>query len=389
MSQIDWKIIQNKLEANLSPSDEKKFNRWLNSSTAHKEYFYKVQLFYKRDMDQEYPIPDSTDLFIKKLEKRRNKRRFINLMRYAAVTVLPILSFWAYWTSSDFTSYTESIVKEESLVKKNKSNKAVLITSDGQEHRLLSDNLSNINEDVNIDINKEEQKIGIKYNKQKATAKKRFNTLKTDRGGEYVVELCDGTKVHLNCESELTYPVNFNDGVRMVKLKGEAFFDVTKDKKRPFIVQVDNMNVKVLGTSFNVMAYTDEPNIQTTLVTGKVELKVKTAKGSRKMYLTPNKQATWNKHSHKLTKEEVDVNLYTSWIDGYFRFENKSMEEIMRSISRWYDVEVFYTNENLKNKLLTGKLYRFDNIEVLTSMIEKISGIKINANNKTVVITDN
>lgn len=184
--------------------------------------------------------------------------------------------------------------------------------------------------------------------------------------------MADGTKVYLNCDSELRYPVNFGERERRVELKGEAFFEVTKNGQ-PFIVDANDLSVEVLGTKFNLMAYANEESIQTTLVSGKVKVAVKgdDEENVESIYLEPGKQASWNKLNQTLSCKEVETDLYTSWINGYFRFENQRLEDVMRTISRWYDVKVFYQNPDLKNKRLTGKLYRFEDFSVLANMIEK------------------
>ena len=147
--------------------------------------------------------------------------------------------------------------------------------------------------------------------------------------------------------------------------------------------------MEVLGTRFNVSAYNNDETVQTTLVNG--SLKVEAKRGSstnQSITLVPGKQANFDKGKGTLESRDVDANLYTSWIDGYLRFEGQPLESIMRNISRWYDIEVNFENQQLKQKRLTGKLYRFDDFTVIFGMIEKISGTKIEIKNNIVTISE-
>lgn len=144
-----------------------------------------------------------------------------------------------------------------------------------------------------------------------------------------------------------------------------------------------------MGTRFNVMAYKDEGVIQTTLVSGKVNVNVKDeeTKNVRSLMLEPGKQASWNKETGALESKTVETELYTSWVNGYFRFEDQRLEDLMRNISRWYDVKIFYQNPTLKDKRLTGKLYRFSDFNVIANMLEKISGAEVKLNKNTIMIS--
>ncbi|HEY1164948.1 MAG TPA: FecR domain-containing protein [Chitinophaga sp.] len=177
--------------------------------------------------------------------------------------------------------------------------------------------------------------------KHAATDQHSFNTINIPRGGQYTVTLSDGTKVWLNSESSLTYPVVFGGTERRVILKGEAYFEVSKNEQQPFIAQTEHADVFVLGTHFNIDAYKDEKTEKVTLLEGSVRLSTGTAKA----LLTPGEQGIIAPSQTGIDKKKVNVNQVMAWKAGYFVFRNNTIQDIMRQIGRWYDVEVVYEGE--------------------------------------------
>jgi ferric-dicitrate binding protein FerR (iron transport regulator) len=387
MENIDWSIIRKKIKGQINLTEEQEFEEWLNSSLKHHAYFEKVEMFYKKDIEDQDQVPNTTDIFLKKIDSKSKVIQFKKIFSYAAVIAMPIMLAAGMLFLSDSGSKDQLAQVNTGKTAEAIQNQALLITSTGKTYDLESGLEQTIDEEQGVKIHKY-LNAGLKYENKNSSQEKEliYNTLKTAKGGEYQLELADGTTVYLNCDSELTYPVNFGRGERRVELKGEAFFEVTKNGQ-PFIVDVNDLSVEVLGTKFNVMAYANEEIIQTTLVSGKVKVVVNgEGKDNKSLYLEPGKQASWSKLSGTLDCKDVETELYTSWINGYFRFEDQRLEDIMRTISRWYDVKVFYQNPDIKNKRLTGKLYRFEDFSVLANMIEKISGAEVVKNNKAVVI---
>src|SRR5690606_8813347 len=161
-------------------------------------------------------------------------------------------------------------------------------------------------------------------------------TLTTPRAGQYTVVLADGTKVSLNAASELLYPSHFNVNERVVRLKGEAYFEVAPDKSKPFIVQTDRQRIHVLGTRFNVQAYADEKMQHTTLIEGAVVIKDKY--DLTNFQLKPGQQAV-SEANTKLFVHQVDPQEYISWKDGIIMLNSCALPEVLRQLERWYDVE--------------------------------------------------
>lgn len=389
---IDWDIILRKIKGRISASEEEILENWLKADPEHQKYYSEAVNFYKKDIsdfDLDL-VPSTTFDFLEKIDRKSRIVSFRRATRYAAAVLLPaliILSVWFY--SKNSTEKVELSANNTSSVIEPVSNKARLITSTGQSVLLETDKGAIIEDASGAKISNDSLG-GLKYQKESRIKSQQevYNTLITPRGGEYKLELADGTKVWLNCDSELKYPVAFVGKIRKVVLTGEAFFEVAKNGK-PFIVETADMTMEVLGTRFNISAYKNEGTVQTTLVNGSLKVVTKNIGSAlQSIVLVPGKQASFDKEKSILDSREVDVNLYTSWIDGYFRFEAQPLESIMRNISRWYNINVTFESQQLKDKKLTGKLYRFDDFTVITSMIEKISGTKVEANGNEITIAN-
>jgi hypothetical protein len=206
-----------------------------------------------------------------------------------------------------------------------------------------------------------------------------YNTMTTPRGGQYWVVLPDGSRVLLNAASSLTYPTTFSGTERKVELTGEAYFEVAHNAAKPFRVYSKSQIVEVLGTHFNINTYDDEPAIKTTLLEGKVKV-TSTAKNQTRI-LQPGQQAFLNALAFNVS--DVDVDEATAWKNGLFVFESNDIQQIMRMVSRWYDVDVAYTG-NLPSDKFSGSVSRFSNVSEVLNTLQltrkvhfKVSGKKI------------
>lgn len=226
---------------------------------------------------------------------------------------------------------------------------------------------------------------GIVYEERgKGMVTEEYNKLTTPIGGEYSLVLSDGTKVFLNADSELKYPVEFSDGKRIVDLKGEAYFEVHKDSLRPFIVRMNGAEVTVLGTSFNVNTYGDDGQIYTTLVNGSV--RVSSMKNKQEEILKPGMQSVMNVQSGLLTVRKVDVEPYVAWREGRFVFRAMTLDLIMRQLQRWYDFEVFYQNSELKDYEFRGVIKRDMDLDKVLSVIKATTNVDFEVKGKVITI---
>lgn len=245
-------------------------------------------------------------------------------------------------------------------------NKAVLILDDGSRINLDDAASGLIANESNTTIKKlPDGQLHYVAGTPKAGSEIRFNTVATPRGGQFQISLPDGSRVWLNAGSTLRFPTLFSGGERRVELSGEAYFEIAKNAGMPFRVITDDSEIKVLGTHFNVMAYKDEKQMNTTLVEGSVQI----LKGADKVFLKPGQAATLNKASEKITVAAADSDQAIAWKNGYFIFVDENIESIMRKVSRWYDVEISYTG-NLSNKDFTGTISRNKNVSELLRMLE-------------------
>ena len=216
---------------------------------------------------------------------------------------------------------------------------------------------------------------------QKIKQKKKdiYNKVETPHGGEYALLLSDGTKVHLNAMSSLRFPVTFDKGVREVKLQGEAFFEVSKTGQ-PFIVNINGMQVEVLGTTFNISAYPHE-EYQTTLVNGSV--KINTESGESRI-LKPSQQASFTPGNNSIQVRTVDTEFYTSWVKGKIHFKDQRLEDIMKTLSRWYDMKVIYADEKTKNIRFGCNVNRYAEITPFVQLLEQTEKVHVKIKDNTI-----
>ena len=299
--------------------------------------------------------------------------------RVAAVLVVAVVGGLLYWQIADSVRPG----KEQVLVTQvgPGETQAILITGKGQQLLLqgLKDTCLNITENETLKINEDGS---LKYSLSTFSQTPEWHTLQVPRGGEYKIVLDDGTEIWLNSASELKYPAHFVGNERRVYLKGEAYFQVLRNEMIPFIVETRDMDVKVLGTSFNVSAYEDEENSHTTLVEGRVEVDDKI--NGEKVTLTPGKQALLL--GEEMIVREVNTKLYAMWRKDRFTFASEDMEGVIRKLSRWYNVDFFFSNSSMKQKRFTGSLPKYSDISQVLKMIGMTTDIKFQIKGNTIII---
>ena len=207
-----------------------------------------------------------------------------------------------------------------------------------------------------------------------------FNTLIVPKGGEYSLELPDGTVVWVNSESSLRFPEKFTSNRREVFLEGEAYFEVKKDANRPFYVHTEAGKVRVLGTAFNVCAYSNDRFWQTTLVEGSVMINQE----EKEVLLKPNEQYQIDVRTGKAGLREVLSELYTSWRDGKFYFKAYTFEELVEKLERWYDFKMFYMNEEIKTRRFSGVVNKYQPLEEMFKFLQMTSDVQFNVKGNVV-----
>lgn len=207
-----------------------------------------------------------------------------------------------------------------------------------------------------------------------------YNTITTPRGGQYQVTLPDGTKVWLNAESSLRFPIAFKGSNREVQLTGEAYFEAAEDKSKPFIVRARETETRVLGTHFNIMSYADEGAVRTTLLEGKVSM----ASGQKQAVLQPGQQGQYDSDKGVIATRMVNTRAVVAWKDGYYYFDRTPVQAVMRQIARWYDVEIVYSGAVPRDEIV-GKIPRTADVSEVLHVMELI-GIHFKINGKQIIV---
>jgi ferric-dicitrate binding protein FerR (iron transport regulator) len=259
-------------------------------------------------------------------------------------------------------------------------NKAILTLADGSAIVLDSAHNGHLALQGKTDIEKSDGQLT--YKKAETTTETLYNTITTPRGGQYAVTLADGTKIWLNAASSLKYPTAFAGMTRQVELTGEAYFEIAADLQKPFKVRLNGMDVQVLGTRFNIKAYQDDTTIRTTLLDGAVKLSAATAGES---LLKPGQQAILRPNQRHFTIREVNTNNAVAWRNGYFAYENEDIHDIMKDMSRWYNVDVEYNNHSIERKF-GGTISRYQNAEDMLQVLELTGSVHFSIKNKKIIV---
>lgn len=261
-------------------------------------------------------------------------------------------------------------------------NKATLTLSNGSKISLSDMDAGQVTNQPGMKITKTKDSGLVYTNLKDNKGAILFNTIEIPKGGQYQITLPDGTKVWLNASSSLRYPLTFPGQERKVELQGEAYFEVAKNKDKPFKVHTDQEVVQVLGTHFNVNAYTDELFTKTSLLEGSV--KVTAAHSKAEVTIRPGQQSIISTHAQKFKIKNIDLDEAVAWKNGYFIFDDESLESVLRKISRWYDVDIEYQDIDPSKLSFSGTLSKYSNaskvlrkLELTGSVHFKIEGRKI------------
>lgn len=272
----------------------------------------------------------------------------------------------------------------QSVIGRPGESKALLVLSSGTKVELNSQIGDTIREEGRSILNERDY---IDYSRQDNDSQVKevvYNELIVPAGGEYRLVLSDGSVVYMNSESRLKYPVKFIEDKRVVKLEGEAYFDVTHDEQHPFIVHTEQLNVKVLGTGFNVMAYKGDARTEVTLVHGKVDVKSKNISE----ILTPSRQFVMNNDTREYEVRSVNVNTYVDWKNGILNFDAMPLEELGEKVSRWYGVKFFFSKESLKYLKFSGAFKKYNNIDYILDLIEATTDVSFELKGDVVIVNE-
>ncbi|HEX6427400.1 MAG TPA: FecR domain-containing protein, partial [Niastella sp.] len=218
-----------------------------------------------------------------------------------------------------------------------------------------------------------------------------YNTITTARGNQYQLMLPDGSKVWLNAESSVRFPVAFNGTERKVEITGEVFLDVVHNAKMPFTVVANGVEVRDLGTMFNVNAYSNEEGVKTTVVEGKVKVetavsrKLQAVSENTSAIVTPGQQAQVSEKGTIKMVKDADVDAAVAWKNGQFMFSGNTIQSVMRQLERWYDIEVSYA-PNVSTEEYIGTITRFSNISAVLNMLERTGTVRFEVKGRRVMV---
>ncbi|RBL90323.1 FecR family protein [Chitinophaga flava] len=356
------------LEGAITPEEAKEYADWYNArqddevmipaSFAAGETVHEERILRK--------IEEKTGLHGREITSTPIRRR--QWWKAAAVIAAIITAgyTWHHWSATPPQNQPQTAVTDILPG----SDKAVLTLSNGRQILLDSAGNGALAQQGNINIIKKEDGSILYVNAPTNNATDTlYNILNVPRGGQYKLTLPDGSRVWLNAASTLRYPVAFSGRERIVELSGEAYFEVAANAARPFRVKVRDMQVAVLGTSFNVMAYSDEPGIHTTLLSGAVKVK----QGNTEKQLTPGQQAVVDNISGSISVEATTTELATAWKDGLFRFSGNNIPMVLRQVGRWYNIDIIYQG-NIPKGHITGKVPRNMKLSGVIRILE-LSGV--------------
>ena len=383
------KLIARELIFGLNEEEKRLLLDWRELSEKN-ETLYKYLSDYRhiRTYDERLKRIDSEQYWKRMEQVLQPRRHQVHLRRWMTIAAIMVIGLGAGIIGLRILTIDKDPV---ALVKTEKENsivpggvKATLVLAGGKQVELGEVEEKGMEID-GMEIR--EDRIIVKEKQGEVKRKVEWNKLLIPRGGEYKLVLGDGTVIYVNSESRLEFPVEFSDKERVIYLQGEAYFKVAHDTSQPFIVKTDRMDIRVLGTEFNVKAYQSEEHVQATLVQGHVC--VATGREKRQlMDLHPSQQADWDVAMNKLVVREVDVNSVVAWKNGQFIFKGERLEDIMNVLARWYDFEICYQNDRIRNMIFAGKLNRLESIRPILEIIESTDKIHIEIQGKSLILSE-
>lgn len=377
-------LVGKYLGGTLTEEEERTLEDWLSSSEKNRAWFERVttkSYRIKKGTDsRSVNIEDGWKALENKRAVRQNRRLWVSWGRYAAMFILPLVAaiflYQRYYSHEDKVELVQTITSGTS--------KAMLILADGVPVVLEQQQEKVLKESDGTMINVMKEHISYEKMANDDPGKLVYHELVIPRGGEFSLTLSDGTEVYMNADSKLRFPTKFGRNERVVELEGEAYFQVARNEKSPFIVKVASMEIEVLGTEFNVSAYPEDAVIQTTLVRGSVE--VSSEKSGESVILHPGEQSALNRENNSLNVSTVDVSYVMAWKEGRLRFKEKPLREVMKIISRWYDVEVVYEDEEVKDYPFGCNFNRHATIEPLLKVFEATGTIETRIDGRKILI---
>lgn len=367
-----FKLFSSYISKEISKEEFNELHKWVNKNLENEQLFSNFLHVYKRSRRLKFiektdsntawnhmveklrrPL-DLKDTSQKKEVKVKRLKSIVNVFKYAAITILFVGIGYLY--QNDYFQNKSEITKITNKITLELNNGKVKIIDEGGDSKVF---------DAKGNVVGEQKGTQMIYGEETEAEYLVYNTLTIPYGKRFEIKLSDGTKVHLNAGSSLKYPVSFIKGEnRKVFLKGEAYFDVVKDAEHPFIVNADEMDVRVLGTRFNISSFPEDDNINTVLVEGSVSIykEGESYTPETSTILKPGFMAAWQKKNKEVAIEKADIELATAWVDGRLIFRRTPFDDIIKKLERHYNVVIINNNKEL-GKQEFGASFDIETIE--------------------------
>ena len=376
------RLIFRYLRDRLNEEESRELERWRAASEAHELLFRRLlssahwQRSIGRFVKNESDTQSEWEIIRQRTVGRDRGKRTIRWYRYAAAIFLPLLIASGYFIKLSRTPQEKTLVSVPFIPGKSY---AVLELADGTSIDLGETAVRGQIQGGHWEVRSD----SLKYCEEGVKGGEEYHTLKVPRGGEYTLVLADGSKVFLNAESSLKYPVLFSGDLRKVKLEGEAYFEVASNPQKLFYVLAGETKVRVLGTAFNVLAYQDDLQTEVALLRGKVSFDV----ADKAYVLTPGEIATLDRESGKTIIRKGDVAAIVDWKAGRFNFEDMPLEKLTVKLSRWYGVTFIFDDEEAKKLRFSGAVTKYRTLDYMLGMIEKTTDVSFELKEDKVVVS--
>ena len=365
-------LIARYLSNELLLEEKKELEQWLAEDAEHVRYFTRCRNLHDLYCPAFPPTGIDEEKAYRNVDIRTGGKR-LHHRKWWLTGVAAILGGFAIgmgWFYFQQNPRTDQTSMAQVVPAPTPSSEIILALPEGE--LIPLDSLSAKKEAATASINTLADKNGIAYAQADSLVPLQWHTWIIPRGKTFFLTLSDGTRVWMNAESNIRFPVEFRGSERKVFIEGEAYLEVTHNAQSPFRIETPSGEITVLGTEFNVRCYQGEEK-QVTLVKGKVQVDA----GDETLTLVPGEQATWNSQMTRLQKGQVNTALYCSWRDGKWLFENESLEEILKLVARRYDVQIQWKNEQLKRAQFSGEIRLPEKVEDVLKLLELADNLSL------------
>lgn len=385
-------LIAKYLLGNITTIEKSQLDNWLKSSPLHKELFNRLLIntsFRKRY--ESYTQINSYRAW-KNFQKKYCSTfhiKTLKFLKYTAILILPIIIVTGGWYFYSFPNLITNELAQGDAIQPGIV-KATLISADKKKKQLTREQSASIQINQSTTATIQDGTLvypPLNVNQQESPQQKMVenNTLTTEQGNEFKVIFEDGTSVHLNYNTEIRYPIKFSKTKRLVYLKGEAYFKIAKDN-RPFYIITDQSIIKQYGTEFNVNTFTPK---QTEVALVKGHISITSKSNNQEHHIRPGQLACITSGNDTIAIHDVDLTPYIAWNEGRLIFDNRPLENIVRILEHWYNVNISFSSPELGYLRFTGNMDRYSTITPILKAIARTTNLQIKIDGREILITDN